>query len=116
MEAQSFDLARLERQVNLDEQAYLSYVRTTEESRLSNALEQSEILRLSIIEPATIPDGAGQSQEEADPELSPSWEAWSSALLSGFAFEFLDTTIKTAEDIRRYANLDVLAVLPERAS
>src|SRR6185436_2966963 len=57
LDAQSFDLARLERQVKLDEEAYLSYVRTAEESRLSNALQQSKMLRLAILEPATLPNG-----------------------------------------------------------
>jgi len=36
-------------------------------------------------------------------------------LAAGFARDYLDTTVKTAADVRRFANLDVLTVLPERA-
>src|SRR5262249_60980988 len=55
LDGQSFDLARLERQVKLDEETYLSYVRSAEQSRLSNAVEQSKLLRLRIIEEAPLP-------------------------------------------------------------
>src|SRR5262249_10113958 len=50
IDARTPDLPRLERQAKLDEEAYLSYVRTAEESRVSNALEQSKLLRLRIID------------------------------------------------------------------
>src|SRR5262249_47339501 len=50
IDARNLDLTRLERQAKLDEEAYLSYVRTAEESRVSNALEQSKLLRLRIID------------------------------------------------------------------
>ena len=33
---------------------------------------------------------------------------------AGFAREYFDTTLKTAADVRRYGQLDVLAVVPER--
>src|SRR5262249_50395938 len=106
---------RLERQVKLNEEAYLSYVRTAEKSRLSNALEQSKMLRLKIVEPATIP------LEAASPKNG---QILAFALIGGlalsigvgFARDYLDTTLKTAADVRRQANLEVLAVLPERAA
>src|SRR4029077_11153431 len=55
LDSQSFDLARLERQVKMDEETYLSYVRSAEQSRLTNAVEQSKLLRLRIIEDAPLP-------------------------------------------------------------
>ena len=67
LDSQSFDLARLERQVKLDEETYTSYVRSAEQSRLSNALEQSKLLRLRIIEPAALPLAGGRAQEGPDP-------------------------------------------------
>ena len=115
LEAQTVDLARLERQVKLDEEAYLSYVRTAEESRLSNALEQTKMLRLTIVEPATIP------LEAVSPKKG---RILAFALIGGLALsigvgftrEYFDTTLKTAAEVRRHANLEVLAVLPERAT
>jgi uncharacterized protein involved in exopolysaccharide biosynthesis len=113
LEAQSFDLARLERQVRLDEEAYLSYVRTAEQSRLSNALEQSKLLRLTIIEPAEVP------MEPVSPRKG---RVLMFALVGGLVVAFgagvardhFDATLKTAADVRRYAGLEVLAVLPDR--
>ncbi len=113
LDAQSFDVARLERQVKLDEEAYLSYVRTAEQSRLTNALEQSKILQLTVVEPATVP------MEPVSPKKG---RIMVFALVGGlavsigaaFARDRMDATIKTATDVRRYGRLEVLAALPDR--
>ena len=115
LEAQTFDLARLERQVKLDEEAYLSYVRTAEESRLSNALEQTKMLRLTIVEPATIPLEA-MSPKKGRILAFALIGGLALSIGVGFAREYFDTTLKTAAEVRRHANLEVLAVLPERAT
>lgn len=112
--AQSLELARLERQLKFDEEAYLSYIRSAEESRLSNALQQSTLLRLRIIEPATLP--LSPVAPEAARVLM---VALAGGLVAGFAAavlrDRLDQSIRTAGDVRRWARLEVLAVLPERA-
>jgi uncharacterized protein involved in exopolysaccharide biosynthesis len=113
LDAQSYELTRLEREVKLAEQAYLSYVRTTEESRLANALQQSSMLQLSIIEPASVPSKATSPRFDLVLML---------ALVGGLviavavalARDRLDPTLKTVSDVRRYGALEVLAVLPER--
>ena len=113
LDSQSVDLARLERQVKLDEEAYLSYVRTAEQSRLSTALEHSKLLRLTILEPATPP---------LEPTGPTHGRMLSFALVgglilgmgAGFARDYLDTTLKGPSDVRRYAKLEVLSVLSER--
>jgi uncharacterized protein involved in exopolysaccharide biosynthesis len=113
VDSQNFDLVRLERQVKIDEETYLSYVRTAEESRLSNALEQSKLLRLTVIESATLP---------MDPVAPNRGRVLGFALLGGlalavgaaFAVDRLDTTLKRAADVTRYCNLEVLTVLPDR--
>lgn len=113
LDKQSFDLARLERQVKLNEEAYLSYVRTAEQSRLSNALEQSEMLRLTVVEPAAVP---------LEPMSPRKGRIFLFALVGGlavsvgvgFARDYFDGTVKTAADVRRYANLEVLAMVPDR--
>ena len=113
LDAQSVDLPRLERQVKLDEEAYLSYVRTAEQSRLSTALEHSKLLRLTILEPASPP---------LEPTGPTHGRMLSFALVgglilgmgAGFARDYLDTTLKTPSDVRRHAKLEVLSVLSER--
>ncbi len=113
LDAQDFELVRLERQVKLDEEAYLSYVRTAEQARLSNALEGAKMLRLSVVEPASLP---------LEPVSPKKMRILLFALLGGFAAsvavglgrDYLDSTVKSAEDVRRHAKLEVLAVLPKR--
>ena len=93
---------------------YLSYVRTAEEFRLSSALEQSKILRLTIVELASVP------MQPASPNkgriiLFALVGGLVVSLAAGFGREYFDTTVKTPGDVRRIANLDVLAVLPDRS-
>jgi uncharacterized protein involved in exopolysaccharide biosynthesis len=114
LEAQSIDLARLERQVKLDEEAYLSYVRTAEESRLSNALQQSKMLRLTVLEPATIPD-VPVSPKRGRILAVGLFGGLMFGLACGFLIDRFDSTVKSASDVRRWGNLEVLAVLRERA-
>jgi uncharacterized protein involved in exopolysaccharide biosynthesis len=115
LDAQSFDLARLERQVKLDEEAYVSYVRTAEESRLSNALQQSSMLRLKIVEPATLPT-TPSSPKTSRVLVFALFGGLVASLGVGFARDHFDTTLKSASDVRRHGDLEVLAVLPERVA
>ena len=114
LDSQSFDLARLERQVKLDEETYTSYVRSAEQSRLSNAMEQSKLLRLRIIEPATLPLVAAAPKRGRILACA----LVGGLILSlglGLARDHFDTTLKSSADVRRYANLDTLAALPDRS-
>jgi len=112
LDAQSVDLPRLERQVKLDEEAYLSYVRTAEQSRLSTALEQSKLLRLAILEPASTPlEPIGTRSERMRFVLLGGLIL---GIVAGFSRDYFDRTLKTAADVRRYCKLEVLTVLPER--
>ena len=115
LDSQSFDMQRLERQVKLDEEAYLSYVRTAEQSRLSNALERSKLLQLTILEPATVP-GKPVSPKVPRVLILAMVVGVALGLGAGFAREQLDPTIKNAADVKRYGNLEVLTSLPERAA
>src|SRR5262245_7842464 len=114
LDSQSFDLARLERQVKLDEETYTSYVRSAEQSRLSNAMEQSKLLRLRIIEPAEMP------MQAVAPKKGQilAFALVGGLLLSlglGLARDHFDSTLKSSADVRRYANLDTLVTLPDRS-
>jgi uncharacterized protein involved in exopolysaccharide biosynthesis len=49
------DIERLERQVDSDKEAYMSYVRKGEEARAAEALNQSRILNVSVVQDPTTP-------------------------------------------------------------
>jgi len=113
-ETRSFELGRLERQVSLDEETYLSYVRAIEQARLANAVQQSKILRLTVIEPASLPvEASGPSRQRM--LTFALFGGFVLSLSLGVARDYLDTTVKSANDVRRYGSLEVLAVLPDRA-
>jgi uncharacterized protein involved in exopolysaccharide biosynthesis len=114
LDSKGFDLARLERQVKLDEETYLSYVRSAEQSRLSNAMEQNKVLQLRIIEPAPLP---------LEPAAPKRVQMMLFALLGGLALSIgvgmardqLDRTVRNSADVRRAAGLDTLAVVHQQS-
>jgi uncharacterized protein involved in exopolysaccharide biosynthesis len=114
LEGKGLDLARIERRVKLDEETYLSYVRSAEASRLSNALEQSKLLRLRILEPATLPIQAVAPRK--GPILIFSLVGGLLLALGvGLLRDYFDTTLKSAADVRRYADVEALVVLSDRS-
>jgi uncharacterized protein involved in exopolysaccharide biosynthesis len=113
LKTDAFELTRLERQVKLDEEAYLSYVRAAEQSRLSNAIEQSKMLRLTIVEPAVVP------MEPVGPRRSGILlfgVAGGLVLALGLAVarDRLDPTVRTANEARQCVPLEVLTMVPDR--
>jgi len=110
IQASTFDLVRLERQVKVDEEAYLAYVRAAEQSRLSSALDQSRLLRLSVLERAERP------REPAGPLRG---RLLLMGLLGGLAVgcaaalarDYFDESIKSAADVERYGKTEVLTVI-----
>lgn len=100
--------------MKLDEETYLSYVRSAGQSRLSNAVEQSKLLRLRIIEEAPLPLEAVAPQKGRILVFA----LFGGPLLSiglGLARDHLDSTVKSSADVRRYAHLDTLVALPDRS-
>ena len=92
----------------------MSYVRSAEESHLSNAVEQSKLLRLRIIEEAPLPLEAVAPKKGRILVFA----FFGGLLLSvglGLARDHLDSTVKSSTDVRRSANLVTLVALPDRS-
>ena len=113
LKAGAFELMRLERQVKLDEEAYLSYVRAAEQSRLSNAIEQSKLLRLTIVEHAVVPMEPVRPNRKA---ILMFGVVGGLLLALGLAFarDRFDPTVRTPAEARQCAPIEVLTMVPDR--
>jgi uncharacterized protein involved in exopolysaccharide biosynthesis len=92
------------------EENYQLYLRKREEARISDALDKSRILNVSIAQRPTTP-------------ARPTRSAWVFAVAgvlaaiivslgSAFVFEYLDRSLRNASEVQRYLSIPVLAVLP----
>jgi uncharacterized protein involved in exopolysaccharide biosynthesis len=107
-------LGRLQRQVAADKEAYLSYLRKSEEARTAQALNVNKILNVSIAEPPTMPLGpvfpvvwlnllAGLAVAVVLGCLAAYWEEWQ------------DDRIFSAATIAEISGLSTVAVVPDEA-
>jgi uncharacterized protein involved in exopolysaccharide biosynthesis len=106
-------IERLERQVESDKEAYLSYVRKGEEARAAEALNQSQILNVSVVQAPTMP------LEPVSPRLMLNLIAGLLlALILGCAAAYwseeLDPRICSAASIFKDTGLSTVAVLDDR--
>jgi uncharacterized protein involved in exopolysaccharide biosynthesis len=107
-------LAELERQVIADREAYMSYLRKSEEARTAQALNINKILNVSIAEPPTVPMGpvfpivwlnllAGLAAAAILGVLAAYWEEWQ------------DDRIFSTVTIADVSGLSTVAVLRDEA-
>lgn len=107
-------LGQLERQAAADREAYMSYVRKSEEARTAGALNIDKILNVSIAEPPTMPPG---------PEFPAVWfnliGGFAAALMLGLAAayweEWRDDRIFSTATIVEASGLSTVATLPDEA-
>ena len=107
-------LAQLERQVGADREAYMSYVRKSEEARTAEALNINKILNVSIAEPPTMP---------LEPVFPVVWlnllAGLAAAAILGFLAayweEWQDDRIFSTSAIAEVSGLSTVAVLPDEA-
>jgi len=112
LSAQQLKLKRLTRQVAIDEQDYELYQKKLEEARISDAQGMNRIVNVRVIEPPTV------SYQLAGPKKV-SLLALGLLLgpVVGMAFalarEYLDHSIKTAEEVQQYLDLPLLTSIRE---
>lgn len=112
LNAHETELKRLDRQIQIDEENYLLYRRQLEETRISDTLDSERIVNVRMIDPVT------NSFIPVKPRklLIFSLGVMLALIVGiGFAFlsEYLDHSIETAEDIKRYLDLPLLASIRE---
>jgi len=111
LDGQEMVQADLIRDAKSAEDNYLLFLRKQEESRISDALDQKRIVNVAIAEAATVP-------------ALPSSAPWVSTLLVGillailvglgstFAADYLDSTIRTPDELEQALNVPVLSAMP----
>jgi polysaccharide biosynthesis protein PslE len=99
------------RNLKAAEDNYLLYVHKREEARISDALDSKRIVNVGIAEEATVP---------ALPTLHLGWlligslfGAGTLSLSSAYALDRMDASFRSAEELRRYLDVDVLAAIPK---
>jgi uncharacterized protein involved in exopolysaccharide biosynthesis len=100
------------RDAKLAEGNFLLYVNKREEARISDALDSKRIVNVAIAEAATVPAHPTQS----------SWlllmlgalAACTVSTGAAFISDYIDPSLRTAEEVQHVLQISVLAALPKR--
>ena len=110
MDEQQLRYEDLLRNAKSAEENYLLYVRKREEARITKALDQSQILNVMVIEPATHPYLPSRSK------VFYILTGWMLAVVvtAGllFTLEHVDNTFRTPRELEYFIQVPVLATLP----
>lgn len=101
---------RLEREVSTAKQSLSTYLKKAEEARFSNALDESRIVNVAVVEPATVPE-TPQPSKRLTTMLLGMLVSLAAALGVAFIRDRLDPTLKSAAEAERVTGLPVLAEL-----
>jgi uncharacterized protein involved in exopolysaccharide biosynthesis len=102
-------LARLERAVKVSENIYLLLLEKYQEARINEVMELGDI---RIIDKALAPDEPIKPNQKLNLAIGGVLGVMLGVMLV-FFMEYLDNTIKTADDIERYLGLPVLGLIPK---
>ncbi|MBI3950775.1 MAG: GumC family protein [Acidobacteria bacterium] len=108
----SYEQRSLSRMRDVIEQAYLAYVKKTEEARLSQALDQRRIVNVNIAEPAA-PNYQPVSPKPFLNGVLGLAVGLFCSVATAFGLEYFEHPVRSEEIIERQLSLNVLAALPE---
>lgn len=111
----SYQQRSLSRMRDVIEQAYLAYVKKTEEARLAQALDQRRIVNVVMTEPAT-PNYQPVSPKPFLNGLLALMVGLFSSVATAFGLEYFEHPVRSQELVERQLSLNVLAALPEEKS
>ena len=95
------------RDKNAEEANYLLYMRKQEEARISDALDQSRIINVAVVEPVSVPVVPSRSRPFV--LFLGLLAAMVVSLGVAVVAEYLDPSLRTSEDIKEFLDLPVLA-------
>lgn len=111
MDTIASDQERLEQEVNSAKASLATYLKKEEEARFSNALDESRIVNVTVVDRATPPQTPMQSKR-ALTILIGAIMSLAAGLLVAFLRDWLDPTVKGGADAQRLSGLPVLAEIP----
>jgi len=113
LEVNGFVQQDLLRTAKANEDNYLLYLHKREEARIADALDQTRILNIGMVQQPTVP---------LSPTRSPFMFAFVGVLMAGmvsvglvFAREYLDSSFRTPSEVLSELNIPVLAAVPMAA-
>jgi uncharacterized protein involved in exopolysaccharide biosynthesis/Mrp family chromosome partitioning ATPase len=110
---QEFELAQLERDVNLLEIKYAMHVQKLEEARVNDALNREKIMNVKVAQPASLVHKP--TSPKAKQFLIGAFVLAAGASLgAAFLAEILDQKLRTTDQVERHLGLPVLASFPHR--
>ena len=110
---QEFELAQLERDVNLLEIKYAMHVQKLEEARVNDALNREKIMNVKVAQPASLVHKP--TSPKAKQFLTGAFIlAVSASLGAAFLAEMLDQTLRTTDQVEKQLGIPVLASFPYR--
>lgn len=113
LERSSAELQRLEDELETKNEAYAGNLRKEEAARQSRALDESGIVNLTVVEPATVPPGPEPTKAFNNISIGGAL-----GLILGIALAFikdwLDPAVKSSLQARRLSALPVIAEVPRR--
>jgi uncharacterized protein involved in exopolysaccharide biosynthesis len=101
----------LQRAARTDEENYLLYVHKREEARISDALDQRGIVNVAIAQKPEVP--ALPTKSTFSIALLTLLLAGAGSLGTAFAFDYLDPSFRTPDELANYLGSPVLAALPK---
>jgi uncharacterized protein involved in exopolysaccharide biosynthesis len=114
LEVNGFAQQDLLRTAKANEDNYLLYLHKREEARIADALDQTRILNIGMVQQPTLP---------LSPTRSPLMFGFVGILMAGmisvglvFTREYLDTSFRTPSEVLTELNIPVLAAVPLRAN
>jgi uncharacterized protein involved in exopolysaccharide biosynthesis len=106
-----FEVARLKREVKVNEEAYLTYLNKEEEARFANAMDRHRIANISVAEPAYVPLKPVSPRTKLNVLLALILGSSAGLVVASLA-EYLDHTFQTREEVERHLGLPVLISIP----
>jgi len=95
------------RDKSAEEANYLLYMRKQEEARISDALDESRIINVAVVEPVAVPVVPSRSRPLV------LFLGFLAAIIVSLGVavvaEYLDPSLRTSEDIQEFLDLPVLA-------